>query len=329
MSRTDSCFPGFFRSCGKAARMALSPVLMAARSVGGQAVVEGVMMRNGDRLAIAVRKPDGSITLEKREWFTFSHLSPLLRKPFVRGFFVLIETLVNGIKSLNFSTQVATEGDEEEEIKPWQMALTVALSIALALGLFVVVPHLFSLGVEALGFGGDTSSLSFHAWDGLFKLSIFVAYIWAISRIPDIRRVFQYHGAEHKTIWAYEEGHELSPGTARPFSRLHPRCGTAFLLFVLTLSILLHALLIPLLLAIYAPEGAVFRQMYVVFAKFFMMIPVSAIAYELIKYTGQKGARLCRVLCWPGLMLQYLTTKEPDDSQLEVAIAALNGAVDN
>ncbi|WP_167942005.1 DUF1385 domain-containing protein [Desulfobaculum xiamenense] len=302
--------------------------MRAAQTVGGQAVVEGVMMRNKDRLAIAVRKPDGSIILETRPWFTLLR-SDWMRKPFVRGTFVLIETLVNGIKALNFSAQAAMEDEGEEEVKPWQLALTVAVSIALALGLFVVLPHLFTLGIQALGLGGGTESLSFHVWDGLFKLLVFAGYIGSISLIPDIRRVFQYHGAEHKTIWAFEEGCELTPEAARSFSRLHPRCGTAFLLFVLSLSIVLHAVLIPALLALYTPEGAVVKQAYVVFAKFFMMIPVSAVAYELIKYTGTNvEARLCRVLCWPGLMMQYLTTGEPDDSQLEVAIAALKGAVD-
>lgn len=328
MSDVGKAASGIVRSVRDAFLGGISLFLRGATTVGGQAVVEGVMMRNQDRLAIAVRKPDGSIILETRPWFTLLR-AEWMRKPFVRGFFVLIETLVNGIKALNFSAQEALEEEGEEEVKPWQLALTVVISIALALGLFVVLPHLFSLGVQFLGWGGGTESLSFHAWDGLFKLLVFVGYIVAISMIPDIKRVFQYHGAEHKTIWTYEEGGELTPAAARGFSRLHPRCGTAFLLFVLSLSIVLHAVLIPALLAIYAPQAAVAKQAYVVFAKFFMMIPVSAVAYELIKYTGTNGnARLCKVLCWPGLMMQYLTTGEPDDAQLEVAIAALKGAVD-
>ncbi len=310
-----------------AARLA-APLLGAAPTVGGQAVMEGVMIRNKDRLAIAVRRPDGTIHTETRPWFSLTG-APLLQKPFVRGFPVLLETLVNGIKSLNWSAKEAFEEESGEELKPWALALTVGVSIALALFMFVVLPHLFALGIKYLGLGGDTRTLSFHAWDGFFKLAVFLGYITVISMVPEIRRVFQYHGAEHKVIWAFESGCELTPDRARTYSRLHPRCGTAFLLFVLSLSIVLHAVLIPGLLMVYAPEGAVVRQAYVIFAKFFMMIPVAAVSFELIKYTARRSdAAVCRALCVPGLMLQRLTTFEPDDEQLEVAIAALRGAVD-
>lgn len=310
-----------------AARCALL-LASAAPTVGGQAVMEGVMIRNKERLAIAVRKPDGTIHLETRPWFSLTG-RPLLKRPFVRGFPVLLETLVNGVKSLNWSAQTAYEEESGEELKPWALVLTVAFSIALALGMFVVLPHLFSLGIKALGLGGGTETLSFHAWDGFFKLAVFLGYIAVISRIPDIKRVFQYHGAEHKVIWAFENGCELSPGNARGYSRLHPRCGTAFLLFVLSLSIVLHAVLIPGLLAVYTPGGAVLKQVYVVVAKFFMMVPVAAVSFELIKFTAKNAeGAVCRAMCWPGLMLQRMTTFEPDDEQLEVAIAALRGAVD-
>lgn len=300
----------------------------AATTVGGQAVMEGVMMRNKDRLAIAVRKPDGDIELETRPWFSLSKRG-VLKRPFMRGFPVLVETLVNGISALNWSAKTAMEEETGDEVKPWQMALTVAFSLVLAIGMFVVLPHLFSLGVNALGYGGDTNSLSFHMWDGLFKLVVFLAYIGGISFIPDIKRVFQYHGAEHKVIWAYEKGSELAPEHARDYSRLHPRCGTAFLLFVLSLSIILHAVGVPALLAVYSPESVVWRQVLVIVSKIFLMIPVAAIAFELIKYTGARSdTGLCRYLCVPGLALQRLTTFEPDEEQLEVAIAALKGAVD-
>ncbi len=301
----------------------------AAPSVGGQAVMEGVMMRNRDRLAIAVRKPDGTICVELRPWFSLTS-RPWLKKPFVRGFPVLIETLVNGIKALNYSAQAAAEDEDgQSELKPWHLVLTVAVAIALALGLFVVLPHLFSLGVQSLGWGGGTEDLSFHAWDGLFKLVLFLGYIAGISLMPDIKRVFQYHGAEHKVIWAFEAGRDLDPSTARGFSRLHPRCGTAFLLFVLCLSILLHAVLIPGLLTLWTPPGVVVKHACVLVAKMLVMIPVASVAFEMIKYAGRaQGSTVCTLLCWPGLMLQYLTTFEPDDEQLEVAIAALRGATE-
>jgi len=204
--------------------------------------MEGVMMRDRERLAIAVRKPGGDILLDVRPWFTLA-AAKWLRRPLVRGFPILLETLVNGIKALNFSAKVAVEEDEEAgEIGPWAMGLTLAASIGFALLLFVVTPHLFSLGMKALGLSGGVEALSFHVWDGLFKMVLFVGYIAAISFLPDIRRVFQYHGAEHKVIWAFEQGAELSPAGARSFSRLHPRCGTAFLLFVLAISIVLYCL---------------------------------------------------------------------------------------
>lgn len=315
---------GMRRACTRVA----APLLCAVPTVGGQAVMEGVMIRNQERLSIAVRKPDGTIQIETRPWFSLTS-RPMLKRPFLRGFPVLLEALVNGIKSLNWSAQTAFEEESGEELKPWALVLTVVVSIVLALGMFVVLPHLFSLGIKSLGFGGGTETLSFHAWDGFFKLAVFLGYIAGISMIPDIRRVFQYHGAEHKVIWAYESGCDLTPEGARPYSRLHPRCGTAFLLFVLSLSIILHAVLIPTLLMIYSPQGAVLKQVYVIFAKFLMMVPVAAVSFELIKFTARRSqATVCRALCWPGLMLQRMTTFEPDDEQLEVAIAALRGAVD-
>jgi uncharacterized protein YqhQ len=307
------------------------PLLAANPTVGGQAVMEGVMIRSMDRLAIAVRRPDGAIVVESRPWFVLPGFG-WARRPFLRGFPVLIETLVNGIKALNYSAQQAMADEDAEdggELKPWALFATLAVSIAMALGLFVVLPHFISLGVSAVGVAGGVDTLSFHAWDGLFKLALFLGYIVAISFLPDIRRVFQYHGAEHKVIWAFENQRELSPDTVREFSRLHPRCGTAFLLFVLGLSIILYAILVPYLLTLYAPAGSVLKQGYIVLAKLLLMVPISCLAFELIKVAGKfQGSLLCRMISWPGLMMQRLTTYEPDDEQLEVAIAALKCAVD-
>ncbi|OLN26930.1 hypothetical protein DVDV_2389 [Desulfovibrio sp. DV] len=305
----------------------LLPLLVASPTVGGQAVMEGVMMRDRDRLAIAVRKPGGDILINVRPWFTLT-AAKWLKKPLLRGFPVLLETLVNGIKALNYSAQVAVEDEEGAEIGPLAMGLTLAASIGFALLLFVVTPHLFSLGMRSLGLSGGVEDLSFHVWDGLFKMVLFIGYVAAISFLPDIRRVFQYHGAEHKVIWAYEQGAELSPAGARGFSRLHPRCGTAFLLFVLTISIVLYAFLVPWLLTFYAPATAWIKQVYIVVLKLVLMVPVSALAYEVIKLAGKFHTNIaCRLISAPGLFLQMLTTKEPDDAQIEVALAALDGAV--
>jgi len=289
--------------------------------------MEGVMMRDKDRLAIAVRKPGGDILLDVRPWFTLC-ASKWLKKPLLRGFPILLETLVNGIKALNFSAQVAVE-EEEGEISPLAMGMTIAGSIGFALLLFVVAPHLFSLGMKGLGLSGGVEDLSFHVWDGLCKIVLFVGYIAAISFLPDIRRVFQYHGAEHKVIWAFEQGAQLSPAGARGFSRLHPRCGTAFLLFVLAISIALYAFLVPWLLTFYAPATGWIKQTYIVALKLVLMIPVSSLAYEVIKVAGKFHTNIiCRLISAPGLFMQMLTTKEPDDQQIEVALTALRGAVE-
>jgi uncharacterized protein YqhQ len=303
----------------------LGLVLAAPQAVGGQAVMEGVMIRVQDRLAIAVRRPSGDIVVEERPWFSMARLDAL-KKPFLRGFPVLVETMVNGVKALNYSAQQALE-EEGEELTPLALAGTLAAAIGLALGLFVVVPHLVSLALGAFGLAGGVDSLSFHAWDGFFKLAIFMAYVGGISFVPDIRRVFQYHGAEHKVVWAYEKGDELIPALTMHHSRLHPRCGTTFILFVLAASIVLYTVLVPALAAVWSPQNAVLEQAYFIGVKLALMIPISNIAYELIRFAGRFDKSVfSRLISMPGMAMQMLTTYEPDEKQVEVAISALNGA---
>ena len=296
-------------------------------AVGGQAVMEGVMMRNKDHLAIAVRKPDGSIAVQRRPWFSLSSAS-WMKKPFIRGFPVLMETLVNGIKALNFSAELAVEG-EGEELKPWQLVLTLATAIGFAVLLFVVLPHLVTVGMGLLGLAGGMEGLSFHLWDGLFKAAIFMGYILAISRLPDIRRVFEYHGAEHKVIWAYENREtDVDVESAQRQNRLHPRCGTTFMLFVLAISIILHALLVPLVLMVWHPDNVVVKHAGIVGVKLLLMVPISALAYETIRYAATLGdGATAFALRAPGMLLQKLTTREPDKAQLEVALVALHEAL--
>lgn len=307
--------------------MLKSSILMsAAKTVGGQAVIEGVMMRSKKNLAIAVRRPDGEIVVEERPWFSMT--PAFLNKPFIRGCPLFLETMVNGIKALNYSATQALDEEEDGELTSFHLLLTLIVALGAALGLFVVLPHFFSVAMEWWGLSGDVDSFSFHIWDGAFKMVMFIGYILSISFVPDIKRVFQYHGAEHKVIWAYESGCDLTPGEARKFSRLHPRCGTAFLLFVLVVSILLFTIFVPLLVEIWAPQHFIVKHLYIVGLKLIMMAPISAIAYELIKAAGKNaGNGLCKFLCLPGMAMQLLTTKEPDEQQLEVAIAALNHAV--
>lgn len=211
---------------------------------------------------------------------------------------------------------------------PWHVALSLGLALAMAVGLFVVAPHLLSLVMLALGLGGDVEGLSFHLWDGFFKACVFVGYIWLISLVPDIRRVFQYHGAEHKTIHAFERGGVVEAASAAAMSRLHPRCGTTFLLFVVCISIVLQAVLVPLLLAVWTPQGAVAKHALTLAFKLALVAPISALAYELIRYAARLPDTLwAHALRAPGLALQRLTTHEPDQAQMEVAVVALAEAL--
>lgn len=295
-------------------------------AVGGQALMEGIMLRHGSRLALAVRKPDGQIVAKVIPWFSLTK-SPTFKKPFLRGFPTLMETLVNGIKALNLSASVAAEEDGAE-LKPWQLALTLTFSVGLALLLFVVVPHLITIGFNNLGISSDVDRLSFHLWDGLFKFIIFVGYIGAISLLPDIRRVFQFHGAEHKVIHAFEAGALVTPESAANFSRLHPRCGTTFLLFVVSISIILHALILPFVLRFWTPENVFVKHGVIMVFKLLLMVPISAMAYEVIRFAARLGDSLvARILRAPGLLLQRLTTHEPDIEQLDVAVVALYEAL--
>lgn len=306
-----------------------SPLRLLAEAcplVGGQAVMEGVMMRNGDYYALAVRRPDGSILAERLPWFSLTRLA-LLKKPFLRGFPILIETLINGIQALNRSAEQAAEA-EEEKLEGWHLTLTLLMALCMAVALFVVTPHLLSVGMQWMGLGGDVEGLSFHLWDGFFKCCIFIGYILAISLVPDVRRVFQYHGAEHKVIHAFESGGEVTSTEADRMSRLHPRCGTTFLLFVISISIILHAVLVPLFLHFWTPAGVVAKHAVTILFKLLLMIPISALAYELIRYGARIGNTLAgRLLRAPGLLLQMLTTYEPDRSQLDVAVVALREAL--
>ncbi len=298
-----------------------------AATLGGQAVLEGIMMRSKDRLAIAVRKADGSIVVEQRPWFSCTK-SPFLKRPFVRGFPILVETLINGIKALNFSAVATGEAEEGTEIKGWHLTVTLIIAVAFALGLFVVLPHLMSLGLNWLNLAGDAESISFHAWDGLFKFLVFITYIAAISLMPDIKRVFQYHGAEHKAIWAFESKVDLNAFEAAAMSRLHPRCGTTFLLYVLSIAIILHAVLVPMLLWIWVPDNAVIKHTVVIAFKLLLMLPIAAIAYEAIRASARMGNTIFgRMARAPGLLLQLMTTREPDEGQLEVALVALKEAL--
>ena len=267
------------------------------------------MMRNGAVYGLAVRRADGGICARRYPWYSLTRTS-WLQKPFLRGFPVLLETLVNGVKALNRSVEVAAQG-EGEELSGWQLTLTLAAALLMAVGLFVLAPHLLSLLMLWLGLGGDVEGLSFHIWDGFFKCCIFMAYIRAIACVPDIRRVFQYHGAEHKTIACYEAGDALTVENVRKYTRFHPRCGTSFLILVVIVSVFLYSVL---------PWSSTSLR---VLFKLLLLPVVMGISYELLKWCGRSDNLATRIIRQPGIWVQHLTVFEPDDSMIEVAIAAV------
>ena len=296
-------------------------------NVGGQAVIEGVMMKAPKRLCVAVRTPDGGIVVKNDPLKPLSSRFPFLGWPFLRGPVVLGETLVLGLKALTFSAQQALE-EEGEEMGSWALALTMIGAIAAGLGLFVAVPHLLSMWLGSLKtFSFDIHSLYFHLVDGIIKTVLFVGYIYLISLMGEIKRVFMYHGAEHKSIYCFESGDELTVENAQAYSRLHPRCGTAFLLVVLMISIFLFAAILPLFPVF--SDTKWLNHLVLIGLKILMMLPIAGISYEVIRLAGKKGGKgFWGLMLWPGLQLQRLTTREPTDDQVETALAALRAAVD-
>ena len=277
--------------------------------VGGQAVLEGVMMRGVSTWAVAVRKPDGEIEVSSEPVVSLAARHRLLRLPVVRGVVALGESLKIGFRAMGISANAQiTDEDEIEEIGGWLWGLTIAGSLAIAIVLFFLVPvALTSLIKDELG-----SAFLFWLVEGALRTAIFVGYILAISRLEDLRRVFQYHGAEHKTISCLEAGEELTPANAARFSQMHPRCGTSFLLIVMVLAIF-----------VFAPLGL--PEWYWLLLSRLLGIPlIAGLSYEVIKAAGRhRDKAWVRALMWPGLMLQSLTTREPDQEHLEVAIVAL------
>jgi uncharacterized protein YqhQ len=290
--------------------------------VGGQAVIEGIMMRAPKTFTVVVRKPDGELAVREDRWHSPMEKWPILKKPLLRGCIVLYEALFNGIQALTYSAQEAL-GEEEEKLGPWALGGTIAFALGAAMVLFVVIPHLATLGIGVLA-GTDLGvrSVWFHIIDGVIKVSIFVGYIVLISLLKEIRRVFEYHGAEHKSIHAYEKGDDLTVENARRYPTLHPRCGTAFLLLVLVFSIFLFSAVFPFL-----PKdlfgNKILTNIFFILVKMVLLLPIAGCSYEIIRMGERLNNPLLNLLLLPGLWLQKLTTREPDDAQLEVALVAL------
>jgi uncharacterized protein YqhQ len=308
-------------------------VIMA---VGGQAVIEGVMMRSKNRIATAVRRMSGEITLDIKEYRSLVDRYKWLNIPVLRGAITLLEVMILGVKTLNFSADMAMADEEEAKAKEegretetkenkgmsnFQAALSVLFAVGAGLLLFFFAP----IFLTSQFFNVEQDALAFNLLAGLIRITIFLGYLMAISYMKDVKRLFQYHGAEHKSIYAFEEKASLDIADARQFTTLHPRCGTSFLAMVLVVSILTFSVIDTLYIMYIGPiEG--FLTRFLLHLPF--VVPVSGIAYEAIKLSAKKASNpLVRFFIAPGLALQKITTKEPDDSQLEVAMVALKAAL--
>ncbi len=295
---------------------------MKSSNIGGQAVLEGVMMRNGDEYAVAVRKPDGEIEVKVDKHQSIVRWKKLTKIPFVRGVFNFIDSMVLGMGILTYSASFCEEEEEkimtEEEAQKAEkkesilMGLTVAVSIVLAVAVFMVLPYFL------IGLAGNVihSRIALSALEGALRLTIFIGYILLISRMRDIKRVFMYHGAEHKCINCIEHGLELNVENVRKSSKQHKRCGTSFLLFVM---------LVSCVLVFFIKADSQIMKVGLRIA----LIPVIAgISYELIKWAGNSDNPVVNILSQPGLWMQELTTKEPDDDMIEVAIQSIEAVFD-
>lgn len=294
--------------------------------IGGQAVMEGVMMKGPDAIAISVRRPDGTIVTKRKEYTPLSKKHKWMGWPIVRGVVNMVTMLTSGMSTLEESTQMLGIMDEEpSKFEKWLaqklgkgidkivMAVAVVLAVFLSVGLFIVIPSAVESGLMALGASGTVSTLV----GGITKIAILIGYMVFCGCVPDVRRTFQYHGAEHKTVYCNENDLPLTPENAAQFTTLHPRCGTAFLLIVFVISMLLFLV--------------VGRGINVWIWRFLLhlaLLPVVAgISYEVLKGLAHADGPVVRALRWPGLQMQRLTTKQPDLSMLEVAIVSMNVAL--
>lgn len=296
-------------------------------SIGGQAVIEGVMMRGPKHIATAVRKPDGEIVIDKKENSKFLDKYKLRKIPIIRGLISFFESMVIGITALMFSAQFFEEEEEtskkenkkedaksekkDETLSPWFMAGTIVVSLAFSIGLFILLPNFVSSLVVP-----EESTVLYNLLEGILRMAIFIGYLAAVSQMKDIKRVFEYHGAEHKTIFCYEHGEELTVENVKKHSRFHPRCGTSFLLFVMIISFIVFSII--------GRNPNIFINL---LNRLLVLPLVAGISYEIIKFAGKSKNKIVGLLIKPGLCLQRLTTREPDESQIEVAIESLKAVI--
>lgn len=295
-------------------------------SIGGQAIIEGVMMRGPKKIAMAVRKPDGEIIIEEKE---AKGIGKWAKMPILRGIVSFVSSMVTGVQALMFSAKFFDIEDEEDEKKKnsaeknenglsdTALYFTVFLSLMFSVGLFILLPNFIADLIVPTGM-----TMLYNIVENLVKILLFIVYLVFVSKMEDIQRLFQYHGAEHKSIFCYENGEELTVENVKKHSRFHPRCGTSFLLFVLIISIIFFSFL---------PRAESFAKILNVLinmgARLLLMPLVAGISYEVIKFAGKSKNKFVQMLNKPGMWLQRLTTKEPDESQIEVAIASLKAVI--
>ena len=277
-------------------------------AVGGQAVIEGVMMRDANKTATAVRLPNGNIEVETHDVTSIRDRYPILNLPLIRGSVIMIESLVIGMRALSFSAQAA---GEEEQMTKKEVAMTILFALVLASVLFIVIPT----GAAHLAAAYTDDPIVFNLIEGGIRLLVFLLYIWGISFMGGIRRVFQYHGAEHKTIHCYEAGEALTVENVQKFPRLHPRCGTNFLLIVMVVAIVFHVF--------FGWPDLWLR----ILSRLAVLPVVAGVSYEIIRFAGRSENRIVRIMITPGLWLQYLTTRPPEGEMVEVAIESLKAVL--
>ena len=297
-------------------------------SIGGQALIEGILMKSPEKTALAVRMPNGEIDLSYINGKSLREKYKILNLPVIRGVIAFAESMINGYKAMMLSAEKSGFTDLEEE-KPKDekkqnalvntvMVIGSVLGVLLAVGLFMYLPRLFVSGIEYLFSAKITSKLLRSAIEQFLKLTIFVLYVFAVSFMKDIKRVFMYHGAEHKTIFAYEKGLELTVENVRTQKRFHPRCGTSFMILMILVSIIISTAVQMIFPTVYNV-----RWLWVI-AKI-LIIPITCgIGFEILKICGKYDNVLTRIISAPGMWLQRITTKEPEDGMIEIAIAALN-----
>lgn len=293
--------------------------------IGGQAVLEGVMMKNKERYAVAVRKPNGEIETDVEAYEGVWHGSKIKEVPFIRGIFNFIDSMVLGMKCLNYSASFYEDGEAEETStdkvlntvskgkgESVLMALTTVFAIVLAVGLFILLPFFLTSLFEEYIRNESLMAII----EGIIRIVIFTLYVVAISAMKDIRRLYQYHGAEHKCINCLEKGHRLNVRNVRNSSRLHKRCGTSFIFLVLIISIILFFFI------------RVDNGLQKVILRILLVPVIAGISYEFIRLAGRSDNAVINIISIPGLMLQKITTKEPDDSMIEVAITSVEAVFD-